>query len=1142
MKGDFTRDTHRPVRRYASVRMQQGRVQIDADWNEQADIQDDLRETALTDVIGRCGCPRNDGGFAIGLLPGGDDLTISAGRYYVDGILCRSGSGEAAAVESFADAQTVVVADLALDGRVLAAEQWVEVYTRETEAAGTPGTFARVAAVDADAREVALDADVSAHQTGDAPRLRRALTFLTQPDLPDAAPELPEDADPDEPEGVYLAYLDVWKRHVTALEDPAIREVALGGPDTATRLQTIHQVRLLRVAGRDETPTCAEPGEAWAAATARPTGRLRARTRPGDDGGPCVVPSGSGYTRLENQLYRVEVHRGGELGTATCKWSRDNGTVVSAWLEQDGDVLRVASAGRDDVLAFHNDRWVELTDDDRELRGEPGLLVRVQTVDGDTLDVDPGGQVVDLASFGRNPKVRAWDSDGELDVEQPAAEDGYLPLEGGIEVRFEAGTYRSGDYWLIPARAFVGELAGDIEWPRDDAGQPVARRPDGVDHHYCKLALVRRGGEGFDEVLVSCRTCFPPLTELPDGEGECCCCTVTVGEGADFERIEEAIAAIDANVQEVRICLLPGRHVLRETVVVGRDGVTISGCGPLTRVEAPPQGPAFVLAADGVAVRELAVRSQARQPVFEVTGVEVWLSDLEVVCLQGLAVHAAAAVGLTVERCRMTVGRAGAVRAGGVRVEIVDNRIGSPPGGDERPGRRGAVDLLAPLVAARVAGNRILGVVGHGVTVGSPPEGDGRSLFTRDVEIVDNEIAGCGGSGITRAAIVRDPEIGEPDPATDRFTAAAVAVFDRGELPTPIDELTVSGNTIVRCAGVARPAPERGDGVPLGGVVLAHLAHLVVRDNRIEDNGTGGTSAGRALPPIAGVYVADCLGLEIAGNRIVGNGPPADGSRIPGVQGGIVGLDLSVALEPLPPPSGDDVALEAPAQPDGWPAASVHHNLVVAPRGHALRLEGVGPMQVSDNRLVARDVLAGPDGAEEGPADSIAAVLVVDYGEASHFARQLAAWGLAPALRAEASLAPQESGPKVAGGKVGFQDNQVLLDSVRGPAETALAAVGLFTFDDVALGTNQVEVALGRGDFLAADVLALGLTVRAVGNGFWESFRQVFPYSFLGFGVLMCTAANNQGTHCIECRQLVRSDGFPSTSDHNNLQLLCARG
>jgi hypothetical protein len=39
MKNDLTRSTFRRERHYSSVRMQQGRVQLDADWNEQLDIE-----------------------------------------------------------------------------------------------------------------------------------------------------------------------------------------------------------------------------------------------------------------------------------------------------------------------------------------------------------------------------------------------------------------------------------------------------------------------------------------------------------------------------------------------------------------------------------------------------------------------------------------------------------------------------------------------------------------------------------------------------------------------------------------------------------------------------------------------------------------------------------------------------------------------------------------------------------------------------------------------------------------------------------------------------------------------------------------------------------------------------------------------
>ncbi|MBA3493950.1 MAG: hypothetical protein H0T87_07525, partial [Gammaproteobacteria bacterium] len=51
--------------------------------------------------------------------------------------------------------------------------------------------------------------------------------------------------------GNYLVYLDVWERHLTYIEDDLIREVALGGPDTATRAKIVWQVKVLKGVSMD---------------------------------------------------------------------------------------------------------------------------------------------------------------------------------------------------------------------------------------------------------------------------------------------------------------------------------------------------------------------------------------------------------------------------------------------------------------------------------------------------------------------------------------------------------------------------------------------------------------------------------------------------------------------------------------------------------------------------------------------------------------------------------------------------------------------------------------------------------------------------------------------------------------------------
>lgn len=62
----------------------------------------------------------------------------------------------------------------------------------------------------------------------------------------------------------YLVYLDVWERHLSATEadgpvesssPTAMREVALGGPDTATRAQVVWQAKVSLGEGAPVLPT-----------------------------------------------------------------------------------------------------------------------------------------------------------------------------------------------------------------------------------------------------------------------------------------------------------------------------------------------------------------------------------------------------------------------------------------------------------------------------------------------------------------------------------------------------------------------------------------------------------------------------------------------------------------------------------------------------------------------------------------------------------------------------------------------------------------------------------------------------------------------------------------------------------------------
>ncbi|MDQ3253360.1 MAG: DUF6519 domain-containing protein, partial [Acidobacteriota bacterium] len=456
MKGDFSRRTFDPRKHYSRVLMQQGRVQLDADWNEQADLTAHRAEVAALDLIGGCGAPFHDAAFGVftdptqlsaadrkrmeeaELLPlAAGDFLLTAGRYYVNGVLCEND---------------------------------------------------------------------------------QVVTFLGQPDLLLDREAFAETLD----KGLYVAYLDVWPRHLTALDDPSLREVALGGPDTATRAKTVWQIKLW-FAGESATGHCLTTFEEFQKLIAPPSGRLTARPAEQPDAGEnlCIIPPGAGYQGLENQLYRVEIHTGGALNTATFKWSRDNGAVATTIERIDGAEVTVHDLGPDAVLGFDREQFVEISDDASELSGRPGQLLQIA-------EVDPAKQIITLKSAPtklstnasgvdatRHPKLRRWDYAGTVATDNALKTSAAaIVLENGIEVQFSAGDYRAGDYWLIPARTATADAQqGNIEWSIDAAGEPQALAPFGIEHHYCRVALLQFDGEKFTP-LEDCRTLFPPVTEL----------------------------------------------------------------------------------------------------------------------------------------------------------------------------------------------------------------------------------------------------------------------------------------------------------------------------------------------------------------------------------------------------------------------------------------------------------------------------------------------------------------------------------------------------------------------------------------------------------------------------------------------------
>ena len=296
MYGDFSRLTFNRARSYTAAWSQQGRMQLDADFNEQTAILLDWMRTLATDFMGPAGGNHDTAGFEV-TIDGSGELSLSAGHYYVAGIRC------------------------------------------EIPAPGPDGN----------------------------------------PPLPTYAPVhlgIPAT-------GTYLVYLQVWERSVNALQEPELLEPALGPttPDTTIRTQVAWSVAV--VPGPQTWTDSTDTAVNYEAVDSL----FHTMNNPGR---PTLTagPSPQGYSGLENQLYRIEIHCGNAdpdtpKATPTFKWSRDNGSVefgidqTAQANEPDSAVIHLAGGGLPGRPKLEVLDCVEVIDSSWVPFGQPGRLYSV---------------------------------------------------------------------------------------------------------------------------------------------------------------------------------------------------------------------------------------------------------------------------------------------------------------------------------------------------------------------------------------------------------------------------------------------------------------------------------------------------------------------------------------------------------------------------------------------------------------------------------------------------------------------------------------------------------------------------------------------------------------------------------------------
>ena len=560
MSFDTSRFTFRPRRNFLGVVMQQGRVQLDSDWNEwQAEYARRV-QAGTVDIIGQAVYPATTPeAFLITATndANGNHLTIGAGRYYVDGLLAENHGPEA---------------DVQWDPAL-------------AELSGAPLYSTSASATD----------------------------FTQQPYLPGATVPTTN--------GPFLAYLDVWQRDVTYLEDTSLVDTAVG-VDTTGRVQTVWQVKLLdasNVAGGISCSTPPSSFPAWEALLQPPAAQLSTGVVPSSTSGPCCLSPNSGYTGLENQFYRIEIHQPGiaavatsapftsalAAGTATFKWSHDNASVATAvsaitTVTVSGSSvsqLTVASLGRDQVLGFVVNDWIEITDDAHELNGQPGEIFQITGVIAATMTITLSGAVsaaFPLTGTQTDPmlhtRIVRWDQSGQVFQTDTSGNTtlwidlgasgstGLIPvppagttlvLEDGVTVSFglspTTGSFNTGDYWNFDARTADGTVEILTNAP-----------PRGIHHHYAWLSVVT-----FPTTATNCRIEWPP-----SATGSSCGCTVnvTASQITGNTTLQSILDQYQNQQTGVTICLAPGTYTLPVPLRLtsAHTNITIEACQPGT--------------------------------------------------------------------------------------------------------------------------------------------------------------------------------------------------------------------------------------------------------------------------------------------------------------------------------------------------------------------------------------------------------------------------------------------------------------------------------------------------------------------------------------------------------------------------------
>jgi hypothetical protein len=431
MRGDFSRLTFDPRDNYSQVLLQQGRVLLDADFNEQTALSAYRLRQLARDVFGPHAGPVDSAGHPGFFITKVDDTTISAeaGRYYVDGL----------GVENPSAVSFVLGRNLNLENNMLNLlyldvwerhVTWLEKDTLSEPALGGPDTSTRaqlawqVRGISLRGVDISGNVDWMDWLNNNVRRWPRATN-------PNAALILPQ--------------LQAWTDPQASEDDvPCVADPAGGYRGLENQLYRV------------EIHTAGSPG-----GTAKPTFKWSREN--GSGAAPWLDTEGTDLL--------VEGIHDSARGFAAGQWveltslDRENEGVTGVMVQLvkvDGLRLTMDPNSASDSIPDPKtlDHPVVRRWDHREARNDRSGF--------------KGGAIV-------------LDESRDFYLLEAGIKIAFPPLAGNANGET---VYRPGDYWLIPARPAIG----DILWPQDQSKTGQARylplEPAGVEHVYAPLMLI----------------------------------------------------------------------------------------------------------------------------------------------------------------------------------------------------------------------------------------------------------------------------------------------------------------------------------------------------------------------------------------------------------------------------------------------------------------------------------------------------------------------------------------------------------------------------------------------------------------------------------------------------------------------------